>query len=181
MERINKGINIRELVLTGLITALVFIGGKVIQINTLAGFIHAGDFMVLLAPVILGKKLGMFSSAVGMAIVDISSGYIMWAPFTFIIKGIMAFIVGTLVEDKGLTIKNMIIGFISSGIFMVIGYFISGAIIAGFLSEGLGIMGGFAYSAKDIIGNIVQITVAIALALPLSKVLRREGRKVLRK
>lgn len=180
MENNYKNISVREIILTGLITALVFIGGKVIQINTLAGFIHAGDFMVLLAPIILGKKLGMFSSSVGMALVDISSGYIIWAPFTFIIKGAMAFIVGSIVEDKELNNKNISIALGTAGIFMVLAYFLSGAIIAGFLTENLGIIGGIAYASKDIIGNIVQISVAIILAFPLARVLRKEGRRVLR-
>ena len=179
MEKTKESINIKELVLTALVTALVFIGARVIQISTFAGYIHAGDFMVLLAPIILGRKLGVVSSSIGMALVDISSGYIIWAPFTFIIKGIMAFIVGTIVGEKELEMKKLIVAFLSSGIFMVVAYFLSGAIIAGFLTEGLGIAGGLAYAAKDIIGNIVQITVALVLAFPLAKILRKEGRKIL--
>ena len=92
----------------------------------------------------------------------------------------MAFIVGSIVEDKELNNKNISIALGTAGIFMVLAYFLSGAIIAGFLTENLGIIGGIAYASKDIIGNIVQISVAIILAFPLARVLRKEGRRVLR-
>lgn len=179
MENTGKYINVKQLVLTALVTALVFIGAKVIQINTLAGFIHAGDFMVLLSPIILGRKYGVISSSIGMVLVDIASGYVIWAPFTFIIKGIMAFIIGTIVGEKELELKKLVISFITSGIFMVVAYFVSGAIIAGFITEGLGLSGGLMYASKDVIGNVIQISVALVLAFPLAKILRKEGRKIL--
>ncbi|BDU88572.1 hypothetical protein SNUCP2_16550 [Clostridium perfringens A] len=111
-----------------------------------------------------------------MALVDLYSGYIIWAPFTFIIKALMAYIAGAILEYNHR--KSYLVPFLISGIFMVVAYFFSGAIIA-FLFTGSSntIIGALAYSAKDIIGNILQVGVGIVIALPLSKVLYKQEKK----
>lgn len=130
----------------------------------------------LLAAALLGKKRGALASGIGMALVDLYSGYIIWAPFTFIIKALMAYIAGAILEYNHR--KSYLVPFLISGIFMVVAYFFSGAIIA-FLFTGSSntIIGALAYSAKDIIGNILQVGVGIVIALPLSKVLYKQEKK----
>lgn len=132
--------------------------------------------MVLLAAALLGKKRGALASGIGMALVDLYSGYIIWAPFTFIIKALMAYIAGAILEYNHR--KSYFVPFLVAGIFMVVAYFFSGAIIA-FLFTGSSntIIGALAYSAKDIIGNILQVGVGIVIALPLSKVLYKQEKK----
>lgn len=175
-----KQSKISELTLTAVITAMVFIAGNIIKIPTFGGFVHLGDCMVLLAGVVLGKRKGAIASALGMALVDIYSGYIIWAPFTFVIKGIMAYLVGAILEKaKEKNIKSYLISFITAGIFMVVGYFIAGAIISIFFTREVnGIVAAMAYSAKDIIGNIMQVGTGIVIALPLSKVLLTAKNKI---
>ena len=156
-------------------TALM-ISANLIRIPTVGGFVHLGDCMVLLAAALLGKKRGALASGIGMALVDLYSGYIIWAPFTFIIKALMAYIAGAILEYNHR--KSYLVPFLISGIFMVVAYFFSGAIIA-FLFTGSSntIIGALAYSAKDIIGNILQVGVGIVIALPLSKVLYKQEKK----
>ena len=147
---VNTNSKFHKTVFTALMIAIIFISANLIRIPTVGGFVHLGDCMVLLAAALLGKKRGALASGIGMALVDLYSGYIIWAPFTFLI----------------------------SGIFMVVAYFFSGAIIA-FLFTGSSntIIGALAYSAKDIIGNILQVGVGIVIALPLSKVLYKKEKK----
>lgn len=57
MNNINS--KTRDLVLTSLIIALVFIAGMVIKIPTVGGFVHLGDCMVFLSVIVLGKKRGL--------------------------------------------------------------------------------------------------------------------------
>jgi len=71
-----------------------------------------------------------------------------------------------------------IIAFSASGIFMVIGYFLSGIFMAGFLTNKVGLIQGLAYSAKDILGNIIQVITGIVIALPLTAVLLRAKQTV---
>ena len=156
--------------------AIIFISANLIRITTVGGFVHLGDCMVLLAAALLGKKRGALASGIGMALVDLYSGYIIWAPFTFIIKALMAYIAGAILEYNHR--KSYLVPFLISGIFMVVAYFFSGAIIA-FLFTGSSntIIGALVYSAKDIIGNILQVGVGIVIALPLSKVLYKQEKK----
>ena len=167
----------RDLILTALMIAFVFIATMIIKISTVGGYVHLGDCMVFLSVVVLGKKRGSFSSAVGMALVDITSGYCVWAPFTFVIKWGMAYIAGAVLEklDNGeeheVIKKDEIIAFSIGGIFMVIAYFLAGGIIAAFLTGNVGLIQGLVLAAKDIGTNIVQVSVGIVLAMPLSLIL----------
>ncbi|WP_300348842.1 ECF transporter S component [Clostridium sp.] len=166
----------QKTVFTALMIAIIFISGNLIKIPTVGGFVHLGDCMVLLSAVLLGKKRGAVASGFGMALVDLYGGYLIWAPFTFIIKALMAYITGYLIEVNHR--RGYLVPFLVSGVFMVIAYFLSGAIIA-FLFTGSSntLIGALMYSAKDIFGNIIQVGVGIVIALPLSKVLYKEEKK----
>lgn len=174
---------IKEMVLTALMIALVYLSGSIIKVPTVGGFVHIGDCMVFLSVIVLGKKRGTVASAVGMFLVDALGGYLYWAPFTFIIKGVMAFIAGTIIEKvdnkKGFTIfkKEYIFAFVLAGIFMVVGYFLAGTILAAFLTEKMGLIQGFVYAAKDIVGNIIQVTTGAVLAVPLTTIVMTAKKK----
>lgn len=94
----NNRLSTKELVLMGLMIALVWLAGSVIKIPSVGGFVHLGDCMVFLSVVVLGKKKGSVASAMGMMLVDVLGGYYLWAPFTFVIKGAMAYIAGSILE-----------------------------------------------------------------------------------
>lgn len=178
-----KSLETRELVLMALMTALVYLCGSIIKVPSVGGFVHIGDCMVFLSVILLGKKKGAITSAVGMFLVDALGGYMYWAPFTFIIKGAMAYVTGVLIErmnnDKELGFKKeYIIAFIVGGIVMVVGYFFAGTILAGFLTEKIGLVSGFLYAAKDIVGNIIQVITGIVLAVLLSGVLLTAKKRV---
>ena len=173
-----------DLVLTALMIALVFLAGSIIKVPTFGGYVHIGDCMVFLSVIVLGKKRGTVASAFGMLLVDVMGGYYMWAPFTFVIKGFMAYIVGSIIEkldkvkEERYFKKEYLIAFIVSGIFMIIGYFFAGAIVAGFLTDKVGILQGLAFSAKDIIGNIVQVTTGIMITVPLTSIVLAAKKRV---
>lgn len=175
---IKKVSSTRQMVITSLMTALVFLAGSVIKIPTIGGFVHVGDCMVFLSVIILGKNRAAISSALGMFLVDVLAGYYIWAPFTFVIKFIMAYITGTIIEkleDKNdFIIKfkmKYIVAFIAGGIFMIAGYFLAGGIIAAFFTGNVGLVQGLIVASKDIIGNIIQVVTGIVLAVPLSAML----------
>ena len=184
MEK-NQKIETRDMIMTALMIALVYIAGSVIRVPSVGGFVHIGDCMVFVSVIILGKKKGTLASAIGMLLVDVLSGYYYWAPFTFVIKGVMAYIAGSIIEriDKNNKIsgfkKEYIIAFVLSGIFMVIGYFIAGAILSGFLTEKIGLIQGLALASKDIVGNIIQVITGIVIAIPLSGIVLSAKKRVI--
>lgn len=168
----NRLSNTNEIVLIGLMIALTYLAGSIIKIPTFGGFVQIGDCMVFISVLILGKKKGALSSALGMFLVDALGGYYFWAPFTFIIKGSMAYIAGFILEKmaENHSPKKYTIAFLISGLFMVIAYFCAGIIISGFLTEKAGLIQGIIISAKDLVGNIIQVSTGIIIALPLSAV-----------
>ncbi len=177
----NNKLSTRELVLMGLMIALVWLAGSIIKIPSVGGFVHIGDCMVFLCVVILGKKKGALASAIGMMLVDALGGYYLWAPFTFVIKGAMAYIAGSileLMEEKFSKSLSYVVSFLVAGIFMVVAYFGAGIIMAGFLTEKAGLIQGIVYSAKDIVGNIIQVGTGIVIALPVSGVILKAKSEV---
>ncbi|WP_313528474.1 ECF transporter S component [Anaerotignum sp.] len=142
----------KELCIQGLLVALVAVSTMVFQIPVSAtqGYIHLGDSMILLISVFFGAKYGMVAGGVGSALADVLSGYAHWALFTFIIKGIMGYVIGKVASfseknDKFFTYRNMI-GSVLGVIWMVFGYFIGGGILKS----------SFAVAAVSIPENLLQ-------------------------
>lgn len=92
--------NVHKLIMTGLMTAMITVGTMAIMIPIpfTGGYIHAGDSMIFLAVLILGWRYGAFSAGVGSAFADILGGYANWAPFTLVIKALMAVLMGIAIE-----------------------------------------------------------------------------------
>ena len=168
-------IKLRDLIQVSLMSAITFVAAYMIHIPTVGGgMVHLGDSMVFIAAVVLGKKRGACASAIGMALFDILSGYAIWAPFTFIIKGIMAYIVGVIFEKrKNGGIKVLLTAFLSASIFMVTSYYIVQVIIGTLLTGELGWSAAIIYALKDVPANIFQVGVGIVFALPLLKALEK--------
>lgn len=106
--------NIRKYVLTGLMTALVFILTFIIKIPVpyTSGYIHLGDSMIYISVIVLGPFLGAFASGVGSMLSDILGGYAQYALPTLIIKSIMALCMGFILKSK--TRKSTFLSVISA-------------------------------------------------------------------
>jgi uncharacterized membrane protein len=107
----NKNINVEKLILTGLMTALVTVTTIVIPIPVpfTNGYVHPGDSMVFMSVLLLGRGRGALAAGVGSAFADVVLGFFIWAPFTFVIKGAMAFIAGLIIEKCAQKPRNIVI------------------------------------------------------------------------
>ena len=94
-----------RIILSGVMMAITAVATMVIAIPVpfTNGYIHLGDSMVFLSVLILGWRYGAIAAGVGSALADLFLGYVHWAPWTFIIKTIMALLMGLVIEK---TIKN---------------------------------------------------------------------------
>lgn len=180
-EKTLKNSTVLDIVQVGLMAAIIFVATSIIHVQTFMGVMHAGDSMVFLAAILLGKKKAAWASAIGMALFDLTHGYLTWAPFTFIIKGAMAYIAARIAYGSSYTaekFKNNLIAFIAAGIFMIAAYYLGGAIILSFLQpERQAFSQALILSAKDIPTNIAQVILGILIAVPLLGALRRAGIK----
>ncbi len=91
---------LKKIVLTGLMMALVTLSTSVIKIPTVNGYIHLGDGFVFLSAIILGPFYGAFAAGVGSMMADILGGYAQWALPTLVIKALMALLVGLIARHK---------------------------------------------------------------------------------
>ncbi|SUQ49927.1 Thiamine precursor transporter HmpT [Clostridium neonatale] len=163
----------KDLVETALLTTLVFVATAFINIRlpilSSGGLVHLGNVILFAAAILFGKKKGAIAGAVGMAIFDLSSGWALWAPFTFIVRGIMGYIVGAIAysnNKNGDSFLFNVLALIASGIWMIIGYYITEVILYGNLLA----------PVASIPGNITQLVVGLVLGLPLAKILKRYTR-----
>ena len=150
--------NIKKLVLSALFAALICIATMIIKIPTpLQGYLNLGDGFVLLAAWLLPPGFSFLAASIGSALADLFSGYIIYAPITFLIKGLMAicayFIFKTL---KPKPIISRIISGIAAEIVMILGYFVFE-----------GFMYGFIPSLTNIPANAMQGIAGITLAIIL--------------
>lgn len=160
----------RDIVLTGILTALVFVATKFINVrlplSINGGLIHLGNTMLFMAAILFGQRKGAVAGAFGMGLFDIVSGWVAWAPFTFVIRGVMGYIIGTISQAnhrQGESVTWNLIAIVTGGIWMIFGYYIT---------EGL-LYGNWITPMTSILGNIIQIVAGAALGLPLIVALKK--------
>ncbi len=170
-----KKFDVRELVAAGLMAALVVVGTMLIQVPTpTRGYIHIGDSMVYLCGVLLNPLAGFLAAAAGSFLADVFSGYGVYAPVSFVVKGLDALVVGLCYKrvvavygDK--TIKKawaFAAGVLLGGSIMVLGYLAYETFLYGFYVAVLGIA-----------GNITQALGGGLLAFPLVLALGKIGER----
>jgi uncharacterized membrane protein len=131
MENTGKGINTKDIIMTGLMMALVTIATMifVIPVPFTNGYIHLGDSMIFLAVFILGYRYGAIAAGVGSALADIFVGYANWAPWTLCIKGTMALLMGLAIEKSINNKKNLIIiSLITAGVWAAFNFIVTSVI-----------------------------------------------------
>ena len=159
------------LVLTGLMAALVMAATSFFKspVPAMNGYVHLGDAFVFLSVLILGRRNGTIAAATGSGLADLLGGYAHWVPWTFAIKGLMAFAFGTLLifiysktsaaastetGKKGSAEILTIIAMALSSLIMIGGYFIAHRIIYGNLAAPLAALP----------GNIAQAAAGVIIA-----------------
>lgn len=118
------------------------------------GLIHLGNVPLFLLAMSFGKKTGAITGGVGMGLFDLLSGWTLWAPFTFIIVGIMGYLVGDITE-KHKEFRWKIVAMVVALVVKIVGYYIA---------EGI-IYGNWIAPVASIPGNVVQIVVAMVITI----------------
>ena len=153
----------KNIVLAAMLASLCCVVTMIIKIpSPLKGYLNLGDCVVLLSGFLLAPGYGFLAAGIGSALADIFSGYIVYAPATFIIKGAMALVAfygsNVLCKKISITLARIISG-IAAEALMVLGYFVFE-----------GFMYGFIPSLVNIPANAVQGVAGIILGVVLAKV-----------
>jgi len=151
--------HLHKTIIAALFAALTCISTMIIQIPTpLQGYINLGDSIVLLSGWFLGPFYGACAAAVGSALADILTGYLYYAPATFLIKGLMALAAYFMMRlflkyFRSKKLPALITSSIFAEAIMVIGYFGYSYL---FMDNSL-------TAASGIPGNLIQAAAGILL------------------
>jgi len=145
------------------------------------GYIHLGDSIIFLSILILGRNYGAVSAGVGSALADILLGFVNWAPWTLIIKGVMAWLGGLVIEKGALKSRNTIIAALATGGFWVAFNFAVHRIIrfeaehdpAGMLNEETPDLSQLGQFLDKVQGQLMIVALAIPVFLIVIAVLLR--------
>lgn len=158
----------QTLVINGLFIALTLVATMFINIRLpfmgSGGLIHLGNVPLFIAAIVYGKKAGAIAGAFGMGMFDLISGWTAWAPFTFVIVGMMGFIVGLATEK--LHCKPIVASTLAIALALavkIIGYYFAEVILYGNWILPLG----------SIPGNFMQVAVAGIIVLPITERLKK--------
>ncbi len=157
-----------DICVSGLLIALVLICTMFINvrlpISINGGLIHMGNVPLIIASIIFGKRKGAIAGAFGMGLFDILSGWAMWAPFTFVIRGVMGYTIGYIAEKhEGNNFFLNLVAVIIGGIWMIFGYYVSEVILYGNLIAPI----------TSVPGDILQIVLGSIIALPAISILKK--------
>lgn len=165
-----KKVNVTDIAITGVCIALTLVATTFINIRlpiaANGGLVHLGNVPLFLAAIIYGKKTGAFAGAFGMGLFDLLSGWTLWAPFTFVIVGLMGYTVGKITENR-VGFRWNVLAIAAACVIKVVGYYIA---------EGI-IYSNWVAPALSIPGNLVQVGVAAVIVLPVVEVVRKAIRR----
>ena len=133
------------------------------------GNINLGDGVLLLSAWMLGGPWAALAASVGATLTDLMGGYAIYAPATFLIKGLMvwvAILVLKALEKANIhTAVRRILSGLAAELVMIVGYFVYEALLIGL---GWGALVSIPF-------NAVQGAVAILMASILYQVLSKAG------
>jgi len=156
-----------RLIIVSLLTALVALATIAFRVPIPAtkGYINLGDSVIFISALLFGARYGAIAGGVGSALADILSGCAVWAPFTFVIKGLEGLLVGYIYfrffsGEK--SIKARIVSMIPAGLWMAAGYFGVEVILYGAPA-----------AFVELPGNLFQAAGSILIALPIVAVISK--------
>ncbi len=158
---------VKKLVFAALFAALAYCATLVIHFRSpIGGYLNLGDCIVLLAGWLLGPAYGAVAAGLGPALADLTLGYMVYVPGTFVIKALMAIVAyfaAKAIPGKPV-VKSVVSGVLAEAV-MVGGYF---CFEATFLRLGLG-------AAAGVVSNLMQALAGIICAVLVKMILDKEN------
>ncbi|GJQ27284.1 MAG: hypothetical protein HBSAPP02_23160 [Phycisphaerae bacterium] len=152
-----------KVVMTGVLAALVAAVTIFFRIPVprTGGYLNFGDILVIFAGLFFGPRVGFIVGGVGSAVADIV-GFPIFAPFTFVIKGLEGAIPGFQFfrKDSG----RQWFGAAGGALVMVLGYFLVEALMK---SIGIGA------ALTELPFNVLQGAMGVLGGVGLAKAVRR--------
>ncbi len=169
----------KKLVLNGVMIALVFLATYFTRIPTPlpGGYFNLGDAVILVSAVFLGPLGGLAAGAIGSGLADLAAGALLFAPITFVVKGLEGLIVGLLAVNCLKTAKagiRLLCALVVGAFIMVAGYFLAEAYLLGLFNSEFGLTAAVA----ELLPNGIQGTLSVILGYILILLLAKLDRNV---
>ncbi|MFW6306644.1 MAG: ECF transporter S component [Bacillota bacterium] len=151
----SRNLSMRLITYLALFIAIVAVATyffKIPGLNT--SYYNLGELCIFTIAIVFGHKAGFIAGSMGSALIDLLVAPV-WAPFTFVIKGLEGWVVGKIAEP-GNMYRN-IVAVIVGGHIMIVGYALAVWILYGWPSV-----------LPEIGGNYGQAAVGAIVALPLA-------------
>jgi len=155
---------ILRITFAGVFSALILLATQLFKIPTGIGYANLGDGFILVCAYLLGPA-AFFPAAIGSALADLLTGYPIYIPATFAIKGLMGLAAGFLMKNEKVSAIRKIAAFTLAELIMIAGYF-------GY--ESLPFMYGPAAAAGSIIPNLGQAAVGILMGMIITAILEKQ-------
>ena len=154
----------RTISLTAVMTAIVFVFTRFIQIPIGTGYLNFSDIAIYFTAFAFGPWVALIAGGLGAAFADVTSGYAQYAPLTFLAHGLEGFAAGYVAMKMSGPMRYPLAWLLGS-IVMVGLYFIGEAAFP--------VLGGIGQSFTDLPVNILQTVVGGIVGVALLVAVRR--------
>lgn len=144
MERKKSQEHLKNVLMTALFAAMIYVVTSFVKIPTYQGYIHIGDGIMYLAAALLPAPYSIAAAAIGGGLADYLSGFAVWVLPTVLIKSAEAAMFTS--KENKIVNRHNIIAVILSSVVCVAGYY---------LAEGI-LYGNFVSALASIPTNLVQ-------------------------
>lgn len=156
----------QRVVIAAMFAALACVATIIIKIpSPMKGYLNLGDCIVLLAGWMLSPVYGFMAAGLGSALADLLSGYLVYAPATFFIKGAMALAAHfgyKLFKGKTGTLISRVLSGTAAELIMILGYLAFESVLYG-----------FGPSLVNVPANGVQGVAGLLLGCALAKIFEK--------
>lgn len=139
--------------------AATAVGTMFVSIPVGIGFLNFGEIVIYTAAFLFGGVVGGLAGGVGAAAADVMLGYAVFAPITFVVKGLEGFVVGTVAGESA---RSKALAVLVGAPFMIVGYFLAVAYFEGVPAA----------VANELPIDILQAVVGYAIATPITAALQ---------
>lgn len=167
-----------QLVQYAMLVVLVFLATLLLNIKlpiaANGGLVHLGSAMLFIIAISFGPKHGAIAGAVGMGLFDLVSGWTLWAPFTFVTRGLQGYIIGWIAWSGGRAGSSSTMNTIAILVsipFMLFGYYICERVL----------YNSWIIPFASMPGNLVQNGVGLFIAIPATIALRKTLKTVFKR
>lgn len=153
-----RDVRIKKLVLASVFAAIICVATAVFSFPLPGnGFANLGDCFIIICGGLIGPWWAFAAAAIGAALSDIILGYVVYAPATFIIKGVMALIVYYIAVKNGkISVIKTAVAAIVAEIVMVAGYYLFELAVYG---AGVAVPDLFGNSMQGVVGAVTGTVV----------------------